>query len=125
MKCAHCQTDIADKALICYRCGNPTTAPRIKPPTEGSLFDRPRRSRRPVVLLVILVVAALVAAWLLSGEAWWRAELMDRRIPAAMLAELSSESAAAAGRDVVDAPRSRFTAPRRLHGAPVHGVSPL
>jgi hypothetical protein len=68
MKCSHCQTDIADKALICYRCGQATTAPRIKPPTEGSLFDRPRRSRRPLVIVVVLIVLALLAAWLLSGH---------------------------------------------------------
>src|SRR5215510_12001595 len=63
MKCSYCQTEIADKALICYRCGNATTAPRIKPPTEGSLFDRPRRSRWPIVIVVLLLVLALVCAW--------------------------------------------------------------
>jgi len=66
MKCKHCGTEIAEKALICYRCGNATTEPRIKPPTEGSLFDRPRRSRRPIVVVVILIVLALLAAWLLG-----------------------------------------------------------
>jgi uncharacterized membrane protein YvbJ len=68
MTCAHCGTQIADKALICYRCGRSTTEPRIKPPDEGSLFDRPRRSRLPwliIVLLVLLVLAA--AAWYLFG----------------------------------------------------------
>ena len=63
MICAHCGTNIADKALICYRCGNATTEPRIKPPVEGSLFERPRRSRLPIVAIVILIVLALLAAW--------------------------------------------------------------
>ena len=63
MKCKTCGTEIADKALICYRCGNATTEPRIKPPDEGSLFARPRRSRGPLVAIVILIVLALVAAW--------------------------------------------------------------
>ena len=63
MICAHCGTEIADKALICYRCGNATTEPRIKPPAEGSLFERPRRSRLPIVAIVILVVLAILAAW--------------------------------------------------------------
>ena len=64
MICKHCGTEIADKALICYRCGTATTEPRIKPPEEGSLFERPRRSRVPLVVLVILVVLALLfAAW--------------------------------------------------------------
>jgi uncharacterized membrane protein YvbJ len=62
MKCRYCGTEIADKALICYRCGNATTEPRIKPPAEGSLFERPRRSRLPIVAIVILVVLAILAA---------------------------------------------------------------
>ena len=62
MTCKHCGTEIADKALICYRCGNATTEPRVKPPAEGPLFDRPRRSRIPVVI-VVLIVLALLAAW--------------------------------------------------------------
>ena len=66
MKCKYCKTEIAEKALIGYRCGNATTEPRIKPPTEGSLFERPRRSRRPIVVVVILIVLALLAAWLLG-----------------------------------------------------------
>jgi hypothetical protein len=66
MKCKHCGTEIADKALICYRCGNATTEPRIKPPSEGSLFERPRRSRGPIVAIVILIILALLAAWMLG-----------------------------------------------------------
>ncbi|HTM05481.1 MAG TPA: hypothetical protein VL173_18355 [Vicinamibacterales bacterium] len=64
MICKHCGATIADKALICYRCGNATTEPRVKPPEEGSLFERPRRSRVPIIVMVILVVLALLfAAW--------------------------------------------------------------
>jgi hypothetical protein len=66
MNCKHCGATIADKALICYRCGNATTEPRIKPPDESSLFERPRRSRLPLVALVLLIVLALVAAWALG-----------------------------------------------------------
>jgi hypothetical protein len=65
MTCKHCGTVIADKALICYRCGHATTEPRIKPPSEGSLFERRRRSRGPIVaiVIVILTILALLAAW--------------------------------------------------------------
>ena len=63
MLCKHCGTEIADKALICYKCGHATTEPRIKPPADGPLFDRPRRSPVPMVLIVILIVLALVATW--------------------------------------------------------------
>ena len=64
MICTNCGTEIADKALICYRCGNATTEPRVKPPADASLFERPRRSRGllwTVLLIVILAVLALVA----------------------------------------------------------------
>ena len=67
MKCTNCNSEIADKALICYRCGTATTAPRITPPAERSLFERPRRSRWPLVVIVIIIVAALILAWLLGG----------------------------------------------------------
>jgi hypothetical protein len=63
MICKHCGTEIADKALICYKCGNATTEPRIKPPSEGPLFERPRRSRIPVVIIVLIVLALLLLAW--------------------------------------------------------------
>ena len=65
MICKYCGTEIADKALICYRCGNATTEPRIKPPAEGPLFERPRRSRMPVVVAVLIVLAILIA-WALQ-----------------------------------------------------------
>ena len=66
MLCKYCGTEIADKALICYRCGNATTEPRIKPPDDGPLFNRPRRSRLPMVVIVVLIVLALAAAWYLT-----------------------------------------------------------
>lgn len=66
MICKYCGTQIADKALICYKCGNATTEPRIKPPVEGPILGRPRRSRLPYVAIVILLLLALLAAWLLG-----------------------------------------------------------
>jgi hypothetical protein len=63
MKCKNCGSEIADKALICYRCGNATTEPRVKPPAEGSLFERRRRSRLPLVAIVVILVLALLALW--------------------------------------------------------------
>ena len=60
MICTHCGTEIADKALICYRCGQATTEPRIKPPADGSLFDKPRR-RMPMAPLIIIAILILIA----------------------------------------------------------------
>ena len=66
MICRNCKTEIADNALICYRCGRATSEPRVKPPSEGSIFAHRRRSRWPLVVAV--VVAALAAAvWFLSS----------------------------------------------------------
>jgi hypothetical protein len=55
MICRHCGTEIADKAIICYRCGAATTDPVRKPAAV--------RSRRggviPLVGLVLLVLLGL------------------------------------------------------------------
>lgn len=54
MKCRNCGTEIADKALICYRCGEATTTPRIQPPAA-----RPQRG--PLAVIVALLILAVVA----------------------------------------------------------------
>jgi uncharacterized membrane protein YvbJ len=64
MKCRDCGTEIADKALICFRCGRSTTDPRVKPPAEGSIFDRPRRGRHPMTTIVVIVALILAVIWL-------------------------------------------------------------
>ena len=62
MLCRNCGTEIADKALICYRCGTATSEPRIKPP------DRvPARAGSSLPALLALIV--LVAAGLFMGQA--------------------------------------------------------
>ncbi len=65
MTCTGCGTEIADKALICYRCGRATVEPRVAPPAEGSIFEPAPRSRWPVVVGVLVLVALVVAAWAL------------------------------------------------------------
>ena len=66
MLCKHCGTEIADKALICYKCGHATTEPRVKPPADGPIFERPRRSRLPMVLVLVVIALAILAAWYLT-----------------------------------------------------------
>jgi hypothetical protein len=61
--CKQCGTEIADGALICYRCGRATAEPRIKPPAAAPIFEKPRRSPWiPIAIAVVVVVAAVV--WL-------------------------------------------------------------
>ena len=43
MRCRQCGTEIADKALICYRCGTATTEAKFKAPAAADR-RRPRRS---------------------------------------------------------------------------------
>lgn len=68
MHCRHCGTEIAEKALICYRCGRATTDPRVKPPDEGSIFDRPRRRRGPVATAITILLLALIILWFLTRQ---------------------------------------------------------
>jgi uncharacterized membrane protein YvbJ len=62
MTCRHCGTKIAGKALICFRCGKATTEPRVKPPTEVSIFAHRRRSSVPIMSAIVLAVLALAGA---------------------------------------------------------------
>lgn len=57
MKCRECGTEIADKALICYRCGESVDVPVTKPV--------PLKKKRPVVVYVVFVVLVLMAMALL------------------------------------------------------------
>ena len=66
MICKHCGTEIADKALICYRCGQATAEPRVRRPVEQSIFVKRRRSKLPW-LLALLVLLMLTLAWFVRG----------------------------------------------------------
>ena len=63
MLCRHCGTDIADKALICYRCGTATTEPKFKPPVTAR-----RRSGAASVVASVLALALLVLFALYLGR---------------------------------------------------------
>lgn len=70
MICRQCGTDIADKAIVCYRCGAATAEPARRPAQAG------RRSRlRPalvVAVLMLAIVAAAVALLPRAPEGWPR-----------------------------------------------------
>ena len=66
MICRSCGTDIADKAIVCYRCGAATTDPVRQPPAGPSKWEaEPARRRRPLIpwliLLVLILIGLLVA----------------------------------------------------------------
>jgi len=56
MQCRNCGTEIAEKALICYRCGSPTTEAKYTPYEPGTR----RTSPAFIVTGVFAVVALLV-----------------------------------------------------------------
>jgi hypothetical protein len=58
MKCGNCGTEIADKALICYRCGEATTAPKVAPPP-------PPRERGPIPVIIAILLLIGVAVLVL------------------------------------------------------------
>ncbi|MGH9203623.1 MAG: zinc-ribbon domain-containing protein [Vicinamibacterales bacterium] len=56
MTCRTCGTQIADNALICYKCGAATTTPRTAAPTPRS------RVSRTLVMGIVVLALALAAA---------------------------------------------------------------
>ena len=69
MVCRFCGAEIADKAIICYRCGNATEDARRQP---AKLPARPGSGwvgrLTPVLALVALVLAALYLGQAPGGE---------------------------------------------------------
>lgn len=68
MTCRNCGTEIADKALICFRCGTATTEAKRRPAAPersgGGLAGR----LTPVLALAALVLAALYLGQVAGGE---------------------------------------------------------
>jgi len=62
MQCRNCGAEIADKALICYRCGTATTEAKYKPAALG------RRRSSSGLLVSVLAVALLVLLALYMGR---------------------------------------------------------
>jgi hypothetical protein len=61
MVCGSCGATIAEKAIVCYRCGTATAIPAPPPkPVQPSA--------RPWPMIVLLVVVAVVLGWLASTE---------------------------------------------------------
>ena len=60
MICRKCGIEIADKALICYRCGTATTEPTFKP--------SPRKRSTSPLLLIVIALAVIVSLVLSVGR---------------------------------------------------------
>jgi hypothetical protein len=69
MQCRNCGTEIADKAIVCYRCGTATTDP-VRTPAPL------KRRRNPILSLAVAVLLALLALYM--GQASRAAADPDR-----------------------------------------------
>lgn len=56
MTCRSCGAQIADRAIVCYRCGTPTEEP-VK-------HDKPAALSVMPIIVVVILVAVGIAAWL-------------------------------------------------------------
>ena len=56
MICKHCGTEIADKAIVCYRCGAGTSDPVRQPPA--------RRRSSPILSFVLFVLLLLMGLYM-------------------------------------------------------------
>jgi len=66
MRCRNCGIEIADKAIVCYRCGTATTEPKFKPPTP---IERRAWALYPVLLIVLAVlIVADIAMWFAGSD---------------------------------------------------------
>lgn len=67
MQCRSCGTEIADKALICYKCGTATTEAKYQP---AELRQNATRSRLvPTMIALAVLVAAVLYLERASGDA--------------------------------------------------------
>ena len=57
MQCRNCGTEIADKAIVCYRCGTATTDP-VRTPAPL------KRRRNPIFSLALAALLVLLALYL-------------------------------------------------------------
>jgi hypothetical protein len=71
MICSHCGTAIADKALVCFRCGAATAQPQTTVQTP-----KPSRSRR-LVFLTAAVILLIVEYMFIQIQGY--------RVPSAVL----------------------------------------
>ena len=62
MQCRNCGAEIADKALICYRCGTATSEAKYQPAAL------PRATSRSSLVATILALALIVVLFVVMGR---------------------------------------------------------
>lgn len=83
MICRNCSTEIADRAIVCYRCGTATTEARFKPvPTAMGRGSRPFAVFKVVALGLVVVLVLLALAALVPGCPMINSRQRDHRTDA-------------------------------------------
>jgi hypothetical protein len=79
MQCRNCGAEIADKALICYKCGTATTEAKYQPAPLPA--GRARSGLIPTVIAMALLVAAALYVERVSttGSQQWVTYVRSRR----------------------------------------------
>jgi uncharacterized membrane protein YvbJ len=57
MRCRQCGTEIADKALICYKCGTATTEAKYQPAAVGKSPSRAAAIASAIAVALIIALA--------------------------------------------------------------------
>jgi hypothetical protein len=74
MICRNCGTEIADKAIVCYRCGAATAESRHRPrPPARGLAGSRLRMRLALFATIVAIIVAAVLVLPQTPEGWPRA----------------------------------------------------
>ncbi len=76
MLCGNCESDISDDALICFRCGEPTSVGEFKP----AVIEKPGGHSRRGLLVPLLLAVVFVAV-----SAFFMTELAGGTPPAPLV----------------------------------------
>jgi uncharacterized membrane protein YvbJ len=71
MQCRSCGTEIADKALICYKCGTATTAAKYQPAQLPVASSRSGLVPTMIALAVLVAAALYVERGAAAGSQQW------------------------------------------------------
>jgi uncharacterized membrane protein YvbJ len=91
MICRSCGTEIADKAIVCYRCGAATTDPVRQPQAGPSKWEaEPARRRRPLWVWILAFILLILVVLFFMRRVVVRPEPTVAPVPVSMVTNLST-----------------------------------
>ena len=67
MQCRNCSAEIANKALICYKCGTATTEAKYQPAKLPGASSRSRSALVATVIAIALLIVSVIYVERVSG----------------------------------------------------------